>query len=144
MSIAFIGLGSMGTGIAANLLKAGHEVTVWNRTAGKAGDLIAAGATEAATPRDAASDAAVVMTMLADDPALLSVLHGEDGLLRGLPQKCLHVSMSTIGVATSDVVADLHAKYGQRYLAAPVFGRPDAAAAAKLFVVAAGAGAGSR
>ena len=141
MSIAFIGLGSMGSAIAANLLGAGHEVTVWNRSAGKAGALIAAGAVEAKTPREAASDAGIAFTMVADDPALLSILRGEDGLLKGLPQNCLHVSMSTIGVATSDAVADLHAKHGQRYLAAPVLGRPDAAAAAKLFILAAGADA---
>ena len=141
MSIAFIGLGSMGTGIAANLLKAGHEVTVWNRSAGKAADLVAAGANEAKTPGDAVSDATVVFTMLADDAALLGVLRGEEGLLKGLPQNCLHVSLSTIGVATADTIADLHAKHGQRFVAAPVFGRPEAVAAAKLFIVAAGAAA---
>ena len=141
MSIAFIGLGSMGTGIAANLLKAGHEVSVWNRSAGKAGDLVAAGAHEAKTPGDAVSDASVVFTMLSDDAAVLSVLRGEDGLLKGLPQNCLHISLSTIGVATADIVADLHAKHGQRFVAAPVFGRPEAAQAAKLFIVAAGAAA---
>ncbi len=139
MSIAFIGLGNMGSAIAANLIKAGHDVAVWNRSRGKAEALVAAGATEAATVSEAAADASVVFSMLADDPALLSVLTSDDGLLSGLPEGALHVSMSTISVATADKVAALHREHGQRYMSAPVFGRPEAAAAAKLFVVAAGA-----
>ena len=92
MSIGFIGLGAMGSGIAANLVKAGHEVTVWNRSPGKAAALVAAGATEAATPAEAASDASVVFSMLSDDAAVLSVLNGEDGLTKGLPEHSLHIS----------------------------------------------------
>ena len=141
MSIGFIGLGGMGSGIALNLVKAGHEVTVWNRSPGKAEALVAAGAVEAKTAAEAASDAAVVFSMLADDAAVLTVLAGEDGLMRGLPEKSLHVSLSTIAVATAERLAETHAAHGQRYVSAPVFGRPDAAAAAKLFVVAAGAAA---
>jgi 3-hydroxyisobutyrate dehydrogenase-like beta-hydroxyacid dehydrogenase len=139
MSIAFIGLGSMGSGIAANLVKAGHDLAVWNRSPGKTGDLVAAGARAAESAADAASDAEIVFSMLSDDPALLSVLQGEEGLLKGLPERALHVSLSTISVATADRVAKAHAEHGQRYLSAPVFGRPDAAAAGKLFIVAAGA-----
>ena len=141
MSIAFLGLGAMGSGMAANLVKAGHEVTVWNRTPGRAGNLVAAGAREADSAADAASDAEIVFSMVADDAALLGVLRGEAGLLRGLPERALHVSLSTISVATADRVAKDHAAHGQRYLSAPVFGRPDAAAAGKLFIVAAGAAA---
>ncbi len=141
MSIAFLGLGAMGSAIAGNLIKAGHEVTVWNRTPGRAAELVEAGAREAESAAVAASDAEIVFSMVADDNALLNVLRGEAGLLRGLPERALHVSLSTISVATADRVAKDHAQHGQRYVSAPVFGRPDVAAAAKLFIVAAGAAA---
>lgn len=141
MSIAFLGLGSMGSAMAANLAEAGHEITVWNRSSGKADKLVEAGATEAQSAAEAVADAAIVFSMLADDAALLSVLSGDDGVLHGLPEKALHVSMSTIAVATADRVAARHADHGQRFVSAPVFGRPEAAAAAKLFVVAAGTSA---
>ena len=141
MSIAFLGLGSMGSGIAANLVKAGHDVTVWNRSAAKTAPLVEAGATAAKTPVEAASDAAIVFTMLADDAAVLGVLNGDNGLLAGMAGDTLHVSLSTISVATADRLASAHKDHGQRYVSAPVFGRPEAAAAAKLFVVAAGAAA---
>lgn len=141
MSIAFLGLGSMGSGIAANLVKAGHDVTVWNRSAAKTAPLVEAGATAAKTPVEAASDAGVVFTMLADDAAVLSVLNGDNGLLDGMAGDTLHVSLSTISVATADRLAAAHKDHGQRYISAPVFGRPEAAASARLFVVAAGAGA---
>src|SRR5579883_2485337 len=123
MQIGFLGLGQMGAPIAANLLRAGHHVTVWNRSPEKAGPLVALGATAAKTPKDAAAGKEVVMTMLADDAALETVLSGAEGLLAGLPAGALHLSMSTIGVATSERVAALHAARGQRYVAAPVFGR---------------------
>ena len=139
MKIGFLGLGKMGSGIAANLVRAGHEVTVWNRSAQKAQQLVAQGAVLANTPKAAASGRALVMTMLGDDAALDQVLHGSDGLLEGLDRGALHVSLSTIAVSTADRVSALHADRGQRLLSAPVFGRPDAAAAAKLFIVAAGA-----
>ncbi len=131
MKVGFIGLGQMGSAMAANLVEAGHDVTVWNRSPGKADALIAAGATLGATPADAAQGD-VVMTMLADDAALEAVVHGEGGIL-GAP--ALHVSHSTIGVALADRLAADQAAY----VAAPVFGRPPAAQAGKLFVVAAGA-----
>lgn len=141
MSIAFLGLGSMGSAVAGNLVKAGHDVAVWNRTATKTAPLVEAGALAAATPLEAASDAAVVFTMVADDGALLALMDGDDGLLAGMARDTLHVSLSTIAVATADKVAAAHADHGQRFVSAPVFGRPEAAAAAKLFVVAAGADA---
>jgi 3-hydroxyisobutyrate dehydrogenase-like beta-hydroxyacid dehydrogenase len=141
MKIGFIGLGQMGAAIAANLVRAQHEVCVWNRSAAKARGLLDAGAKLAASPRAAAHDRDVVLTMLADDAALDAVLLGTEGLLEGLRPGALHVSMSTIAVATADRVAALHTARGQHFLSAPVFGRPDAAAAAKLFVVAAGAAA---
>ncbi|HEV3254163.1 MAG TPA: NAD(P)-dependent oxidoreductase [Candidatus Acidoferrales bacterium] len=137
MKIGFLGLGKMGSGIAANLVRAGHEVTVWNRSAQKAEQLVAQGAALASTPKAAASGRELVMTMLGDDAALDQVLR--DGLLEGLDRGALHVSLSTISVSTADRITALHADRGQRFLSAPVFGRPDAAAAAKLFIVAAGA-----
>jgi 3-hydroxyisobutyrate dehydrogenase-like beta-hydroxyacid dehydrogenase len=137
MKIGFLGTGNMGAGIASNLLKAGHEVVVWNRSQAKVQPLVALGATRAATPRQAAAGRDAVITMLADDAALQAVAFGEDGLIAGLG-KGLHVSMSTIAVATADRLKQDHEAHGQRFVSAPVFGRPEAAAAAKLFIVAAG------
>jgi 3-hydroxyisobutyrate dehydrogenase-like beta-hydroxyacid dehydrogenase len=139
MKIGFVGLGNMGSGIAANLLRAGHEVAIWNRSAHKARSLLEQGALPAKSPRAAASEREIVMTMLADDAALDQVLAGEEGLLNGLGRGAVHISLSTISVAEAERAASLHAERGQRFLSAPVFGRPEAAAAAKLFVVAAGA-----
>lgn len=138
MKIAFLGTGQMGAGMASNLLKAGHEVVVWNRSQAKVQPLIALGATRAATPRQAAAGRDALITMLADDAALHSVASGEDGFFAGLGEQALHVSMSTIAVATADRFKQDHAAHGQRFVSAPVFGRPEAAAAAKLFIVAAG------
>ncbi len=138
MRVAFIGLGQMGAGMAANLLRAGHTLTVWNRSPDKALELVEAGATLATSPRDAARGQEAVVTMLADDAALRAVLGGEEGLLAGLPEGAFHLSMSTIAVDTAADIAGKHAARQQRFLSAPVFGRPEAAAAAKLFIVAAG------
>jgi 3-hydroxyisobutyrate dehydrogenase-like beta-hydroxyacid dehydrogenase len=138
MKIGFIGLGQMGAGIAANLLRAGHDVAVWNRSPQKARSLIDQGAVSAKSPGDAASEREIVMTMLADDVALEQVLAGSEGLIEGLRRGALHVSLSTISVAAAERTARRHAERDQRFLSAPVFGRPDAAQAAKLFVVAAG------
>jgi 3-hydroxyisobutyrate dehydrogenase-like beta-hydroxyacid dehydrogenase len=138
MRIGFIGLGNMGAAIAANLVKAGHEVAVWNRTAAKARPLVALGAVLAATPREAAQGNAAVFTMLADDAALEGVIGDDSGLLAGLEKGALHISMSTVAVATAERLTAEHHAHGQRFLCAPVFGRPEAAAAAKLFIVAAG------
>jgi 3-hydroxyisobutyrate dehydrogenase-like beta-hydroxyacid dehydrogenase len=133
MKVGFIGLGQMGQAIAGNLLKAGHDVTVWNRTQAKAKDLLARGARWAETPADAATGD-VVMTMLADDRAVEAVVYGDGGILASA---ALHVSHSTIGVPLIERLAEDH---GGRsgFVSAPVFGRPAAAEAAKLFVVAAG------
>jgi 3-hydroxyisobutyrate dehydrogenase-like beta-hydroxyacid dehydrogenase len=141
MQIGFLGLGQMGAAIAANLVRARHDVVVWNRSAEKARPLVEAGATLAESPKDAASGRDVIFSMLADDAALNAVLFGEHGALAGLKAGALHVSMSTIAVATAENIAARHAEHRQRFMAAPVFGRPDAAAAAKLFIVAAGSAA---
>lgn len=137
MKVGFIGLGRMGAGMAANLIKAGHEVTVYNRTAEKSRVLVAQGAKAAATLSAACRGDAVV-TMLADDQALEQVAFGKGGILESLPAGAVHVSSSTVSVAFSERLTERHAEAGQRYVAAPVFGRPEAAAARQLFVVAAG------
>ena len=140
MEIGFVGLGNMGHGMAANLLKAGHHVTVYNRSPAKAQDLAQQGATIARTVAEACGGA-VVFTMLADDHAVENVTFGDDGIpgiLASLEPGATHVSSSTISVAMSERLAAAHADAGQHYVAAPVFGRPEAAAAAKLFVITAG------
>jgi 3-hydroxyisobutyrate dehydrogenase-like beta-hydroxyacid dehydrogenase len=138
MKVGFIGLGNMGAGMAANLLRAGHEVTVYNRTPGKERALVEQGAHAAGQVADACRGEAV-MTMLADDGAVEGVVFGDQGVIGSLGTGAIHLSMSTISVALSERLAAAHAKAGQRFVAAPVFGRPDVAAAGKLFIVAAGA-----
>jgi 3-hydroxyisobutyrate dehydrogenase-like beta-hydroxyacid dehydrogenase len=138
MDIGFIGLGNMGQGMAANLMKAGHNLTVYNRSPDKAEALVRQGATAARGVAEA-SRGEVVFTMLSDDRAVEAVTLGPDGIVASLPAGATHVSSSTISVALSERLAAAHAEAGQRYVAAPVFGRPEAASAAKLFVVAAGA-----
>lgn len=138
MHIGFVGLGQMGAPIAANILKAGFGLALWNRSVDKAAPLVAAGATLADSPRALAGGCDIVLSILADDRALDAVLDGEDGLLAGLAPGALHISMSTIAVATAEAAHARHAERGQHFLSAPVFGRPDAAAAGKLVLVAAG------
>ena len=133
MKIGFVGLGQMGSAIAANLIGSGHEVTVWNRSPAKAQPLLAQGARLAGTPAEAAGGQ-IVMTMLADDGAVEQVTFGEDGILSA-KAGAIHISLSTISIELADRLADVS---GGAYVSAPVFGRPAAAAAAKLFVVAAG------
>lgn len=137
MKIGFIGLGQMGSGMATNLLAAGHEVTVYNRSPGKAEVLAGKGANVAPTIV-AACDVDVIFTMLANDDALSDVVYGGGGLIANLPKGAVHISSSTIGVALSEQLTREHREVSQHFVSAPVFGRPEAAAAAKLFVVAAG------
>ena len=138
MKIAFLGLGNMGTAMAGHLIRAGHEITVWNRTLAKAEPLRAEGAKVGQSPGEAARDAEVLITMLADDAAVEAAVLSAGGALETLPRGAAHVSMSTISVALSNRLAEEHSKRGHHYVAAPVFGRPDAAAAGKLFIAAAG------
>jgi 3-hydroxyisobutyrate dehydrogenase-like beta-hydroxyacid dehydrogenase len=138
MNIGFIGLGNMGHGMATNLLKAGHQITVYNRSPGKAEALVQQGAIAARNVAEA-STGEVVFTMLSDDEAVEDVTFGENGIVASLAPGATHVSSSTISVALSERLAAAHAEAGQQYAAAPVFGRPEAASAAKLFVIAAGA-----
>jgi len=137
MKLGFLGLGHMGSRMAANLVRAGHDVTVFNRSPGRSGSLIALGAHEAKTIADACRGEAVI-TMLADDTAASDIVLAHDGLIASLPKGAIHISMSSISVALSEHLAQTHAHAGQRYVAAPVFGRPDMAASATLFIVTAG------
>ena len=136
MDVGFIGLGSMGRGMARNLVKAGHRVSVFNRSPDPAKELAREGAMIAATP--AAVGGEVIITMVSDDAALEAIMFGKTGLASAMRRNSVHLSMSTVSVALSERLTALHSKAGQGYVAAPVFGRPDAAAAAKLFIVAAG------
>jgi len=136
MKAGFIGLGAMGLPMARNLLKAGHEVTVFNRTRERAESLRAGGATIASRAADVCGGDALI-TMLSDDHALRAVVF-EGQLIPKLAPGTVHISMSTISVALSKELAQAHAEAGNQYISAPVFGRPDAAEAAALAVVAAG------
>ena len=137
MRIGFIGLGHMGRGMAGRLLGAGHELIVYNRSPGKADELAARGARVAAAVADACRGD-VVFTMLSNDAAVEDVAFAPDGIIASLPKGAVHVSSSTISVALSDRLAKAHRDAGQRYVAATVLGRPDAAASGKLFIVVAG------
>jgi 3-hydroxyisobutyrate dehydrogenase-like beta-hydroxyacid dehydrogenase len=137
MKIGFVGLGQMGSAMAANLVKAGHDVTVFNRNPEKSRPLLALGAHQATSIAGACNGEAVI-TMLADDTAAAHIALTDDGIVGKLRQGAVHISMSTISVALSKELARAHARAGQRFVAAPVFGRPEMAAAAKLFIVTAG------
>jgi hypothetical protein len=138
MKIGFVGLGPMGRGMARRLIDAGHELSVHNRTASRGDALVAAGARRADSPADAARDAELVITMLADDAAVDAMTFGDDGIMAGLPSGGIHVSSSTISPALSRHLAAEHAGQGQGFLAATVLGRPPAAASGELFIVVGG------
>lgn len=136
MKVGFIGLGAMGSAMASNLIKAGHEVTVWNRSPGPTEPLASLGAKVVKTA-DRAAQGEVLFSMLANDQAVRSVF--VDGrLLDGMDQGTVHVNHATISVALARELAEEHTQRGLDYLAAPVFGRPDVAAAGKLNILVAG------
>lgn len=130
MKVAVIGLGNMGQPIARNVLQAGYELTVYNRTKQKTEAFVTEGAQAADTPRQAGESADIIITMLSDDDSVSAVTFGEDGLIEGLAKNGIHISMSTISVEFSEKLAAAHAEKEQSFLAAPVLGRPDAAAKA--------------
>src|SRR5213592_2468161 len=138
MKVGFIGLGKMGFPMAANLLAAGHRVTVYNRTKSKADELATRGAMVAGTPEACAGSSVVIITMLSDDNALEELLFSKNKLVDALSSGAVHLCMSTISVALSGKLAQVHSKAGQIYVAAPVFGRPETSAARRLVIVAAG------
>ena len=136
--IAVVGLGGMGSGAARRLLDQGHRVTVWNRSAAKAAPLVERGAKAAQSPGEAAAGAGIVITLLADDQALEEVVLGPEGIAARLGEGGVHLSMSTIAPATARRLAEAHREAGAAYVAAPVFGRPDAAASGQLWIVTSG------
>jgi 3-hydroxyisobutyrate dehydrogenase-like beta-hydroxyacid dehydrogenase len=138
MRIGFLGLGNMGDAMARNLIRAGHQLTVYNRTRSRAERLAKEGAQVADSPRQAAVDSEVIITMLADDAAVESVTLGPSGAIERLPKGAIHISMSTISPALAQRFAAAHRERDQGFVSAPVFGRPEAAQAAKLFVLCAG------
>ena len=128
----------MGAAMARNLLRAGHQVAVYNRSRGKAEALVSQGAREADSPADACQGSEAVLTMLADDRAAEQVVFGENGILSALASEGTHISSSTISTALARRLATAHNQRGQGYLSAPVFGRPEAAESQNLLVVTAG------
>lgn len=137
MDVGFVGLGSMGRGMVGQLLAAGHAVTVWNRSEGPARELADDGAKIAADAA-AAARMPVLLSMLADDRAVRAVLY-DQGVLAAMPEGAVHVNHATVSVELARELQDAHAQRGLRYVAAPVFGRPDVAAAGSLQIVTAGA-----
>lgn len=137
-TIGFIGLGSMGWPMANNLLAAGFDLRIYNRTPGKAVDLIASGGRAVATPVEAVVPGGIVVTMVANDAALEAVTLGVEGIASGLGSGGVHLSMSTVSPQLARRLADVHREHGSHYVAAPVLGRPAAAAAGKLFILLSG------
>lgn len=138
LSVACIGLGRMGSGIARNVQNAGFGLTVYNRTAEKMKPLVEAGATAASTPREAAASADIVVTSLMDDDSVLGAVTGDNGILAGIRPDAIHIGTTTISPSLSTRLGELHAAQGSHYVAGPVAGRPDAAGAGKLFTFVAG------
>jgi len=132
--IGFIGLGNMGRAMADNLLQSGYRLHVYNRTPEKAASLLVQGAKLMSHPSATVEPGGIVLTMLADDQAVESIVQGKEGILERLGPDGIHISMSTVSPATARRLAKLHDKYRTAYLAAPVFGRPEAAAARKLWI----------
>jgi 3-hydroxyisobutyrate dehydrogenase-like beta-hydroxyacid dehydrogenase len=132
--IGFVGLGNMGHPMAANLLKAGYSVRVWDRTSARAAALAAQGATSVSRPEEVAEAGALVISSLSNDAVLEEVVGANRALLRRLGPGGIHISTSTVAPETSRRLAEGHKDHGVTYLAAPVLGRPDAAAAAKLWI----------
>ncbi len=136
MKVGFIGLGAMGGAMASNLLAAGHTLTVWNRSVAATEPLASLGA-RVARSADRAAQGEVLCSMLANDQAVREVFL-DGGLLDAMDRGTVHVNHATISVALAQELAAEHEKRGLEYVAAPVFGRPDVAAAAKLNIVVAG------
>ena len=138
MSIAVLGTGIMGTAIARNLLRAGLDVTVWNRTREKAEALAGDGAEVADTPAGAAEGSDIVLTMLTDWDAVEAAMSGPDGALEAMSGNAIWVQMSTIGTAATERAAQLAEKAGVTLVDAPVSGTKEPAEQGKLIVLASG------
>jgi 3-hydroxyisobutyrate dehydrogenase-like beta-hydroxyacid dehydrogenase len=137
MRVAFLGLGAMGMPIAANIAQAGHDMVLWNRSRKELRGFDHSAPLLATSPAEAVCDVDAAITMLADDQAVEAVVL-QQGVLDALPEAAVHVSMSTIGLATAQRLAEAFASRQRGFVAAPVLGRPDIAAQGGLWVVAAG------
>lgn len=137
-TLGFIGLGNMGAPIATNLLQAGYGLRIYNRSAAKAAPLAAKGATLATSATSVAEAGGIVITMLADDRALEDLCLPSSSFVERLGPGGIHLSLSTISPVTARLLAEHHARYQVFYIASPVFGRPDAAAAKRLWVCSSG------
>jgi 3-hydroxyisobutyrate dehydrogenase-like beta-hydroxyacid dehydrogenase len=137
-NIGVIGLGRMGTAIANNILKAGFNLVVYNRTPDKIRSIVEAGAATAISPKQAAMRSDVVVTSLTDDHAVLDLVTGEEGILSSLKQNSIHIGTSTISPSVSTQLGEMHSARGSSYLAAPVIGNPSVAQVAKLTTFVAG------
>jgi 3-hydroxyisobutyrate dehydrogenase-like beta-hydroxyacid dehydrogenase len=138
LRIGFLGLGAMGEPIANNLRKAGHEVTVWNRTPAKADHIVSKGGKLARTPRECASGRDLVFTCVADEKALDAVLDGPDGVLAGLQGGDVVVDMSTAGARAARATAEKTSARGARFVACPILGSRGAAEKGQVVLVAGG------
>lgn len=136
--LGFIGLGNMGLPMAKNLIAAGYHLQVYNRTIEKAGELDQASITKCKTPSEASANVPVVISMLSDDNTVKEVVSGADGILKTLQKGGLHISMSTISPDASRELSKFHQEAGSTYLTSPVFGRPEAAEAKKLWICVSG------
>jgi 3-hydroxyisobutyrate dehydrogenase-like beta-hydroxyacid dehydrogenase len=135
MKVGFIGLGRMGQGMAARILAAGHDLVVTDPTPGQTSGLEEAGALAVDSPTAASADRDIVISMLPSDKALSAVLHGDGGLIEGMPTSCIHMASGTHGVPAINAASAEHIAAGQKFIACPVLGRPDLAAEGLLKLV---------
>ena len=136
--VGFIGLGKMGSGICANIQRAGYDLTVYNRTLAKTQPFAEKGAKVASSIKELVAQTDVIFSSLLDDKSVLDLCHGEEGILASLTENKIHVGLTTIQPATADALKSAHQQQGCHYIAAPVVGRPDAAAAGQLITFLAG------
>ncbi|CAN5263847.1 NAD(P)-dependent oxidoreductase [soil metagenome] len=132
--IGFIGLGNMGINMAKNLIKEGYHLQVYNRTIAKADELEQGAITKCSTPAEAADGVPFVISILSEDDVVIEAVLGDQGMLKTMQKDAVHISMSTISPQTSEQLSRAHRDAGSKYLASPVFGRPEAAAAKKLWI----------
>lgn len=137
-TVAVIGLGRMGSGMAKSIQEAGYPIVVWNRSTAKTEPFAAAGAQVAGTPAEAARAAGIVLTSLLDDASVLDRMSSEEGILAGLAESGIHLSTTTISPQASARLAELHREHGSHYVATNVLGRPDSAASGALAALVAG------
>jgi 3-hydroxyisobutyrate dehydrogenase-like beta-hydroxyacid dehydrogenase len=138
MNVAFVGLGKMGAGLAQCILRAGFDLTVWNRSTSKMQPLLEQGAKGAASAMEAVGQADVVVTSLTDDESVLDIVNGETGILAGLPKGAIHVCVTTISPRCAEELERLHQRHGSSYVSGPVVGRPNAAASGEVLSYLAG------